>query len=249
MATAARRAERLVEQLEHRPPGAFVGAAVVGHAGHAELIGPLVGEAVDRAAVEVQLPVDLAGAHLLLERMALLDRHERVVGADARQHAPDDVAGVGRAVVPRPEWKPTTALRSAPARASSSTRVPPKQKPMAATRSGSVCSCARSMSRPWPSRRMRSVSPMSAPRRATISSRQGLAVAVVVEGEGDVAEAGEPLGPPLGVLVEPRSLVGDEHGRPPPWPLVVDGQVAQEPDVVHVVLDVGGVHRRPLWCQ
>ena len=50
--------------------------------------------------------------------------------------------------VERPEWKPTTALRSAPPRASSKESVPPKQKPMAARRPGSQRGSARRMSRP-----------------------------------------------------------------------------------------------------
>ena len=74
----------------------------------------------------------------------------------------------------------------------------------------------------------------------------GLAAAVVVEREGHVAEAGQALGPALGVLVEPRSLVGDQHGRARAGLLVVDRQVPDQLQPVDFVLDVLDAHERPL---
>jgi len=56
--------------------------------------GQLVGEGVHRAAVDVQLPVDPAGPHLLLEGPPLSALHHRIVGPDQGQHLARDVAGV-----------------------------------------------------------------------------------------------------------------------------------------------------------
>jgi dienelactone hydrolase len=51
-----------------------------------------VGEAVLHAAVQVDAPIDSCRPHLLLERVALLGRDQRVVSSDAHEHRAADVA-------------------------------------------------------------------------------------------------------------------------------------------------------------
>ena len=147
--------------------------------------------------------------------------------------------------VESPEWKPTTALRSAPPRASSNESVPPKQKPMAARRSGSVRGSARRMSRPAvPTAKARAGSDRSSPMRAIIWSRSaiGLPVAVVVEREGDVAQlVGDPGGPLPGMIVEPGPLVADQDaGTLVVAAVVGQGEGADHGAAVGFVGDVAG---------
>src|SRR5512144_1282535 len=72
------RTERLLEQREHRGPGAAVSGRVVGERRVAELVGVRVREAVHRAAVARELPVDGGLSHLRLERGDLRGRNQRV---------------------------------------------------------------------------------------------------------------------------------------------------------------------------
>ena len=75
---------------------------------------------------------------------------------------------------PSPGWKPTTARRSAPVRASSSAIAPPKQNPMAATRVGSVSGWASSTSSPARAiARVRSASFIISPSRSMADSIGG----------------------------------------------------------------------------
>ena len=48
-------------------------------------------EAVGGSAIEVHAPVDAGRAHLLFEGRALVGRDERILGADAHEHAALDV--------------------------------------------------------------------------------------------------------------------------------------------------------------
>ena len=90
-------------------------------------LAPGIREAVGRSAIEVHAPVDAGRADLVLERRALVGRDEGILGADAHEHSALDVLRILGPGGLEPEWKPTTAFRSAPPRASSSAIVPPKQ--------------------------------------------------------------------------------------------------------------------------
>src|SRR6476619_3851339 len=75
----------LSQQRRHRLPALAGGPLVVGDAGDPRLGRPRVGEAVLHAAVEHQLPVDAAAAHLPLELEAVLGRDDRVLGTDEHE--------------------------------------------------------------------------------------------------------------------------------------------------------------------
>ena len=108
-------------------PGAPIGGLVISERRIAERAGVRVGEAVDRATVAVELPVDLRRPHLRLERVDLLGRDQ---GSLAPWHT-STLARMFRASSGRgassPAWKVTTALSGAPLRPSSSAVLPPKQ--------------------------------------------------------------------------------------------------------------------------
>ena len=81
-------------------------------------------------------------------------------------------------------------------------------------------------------------------RERTSDMSRGLAVAVVVEREGHVAQVRQPLGTLLGMLVQAGPLVADQHCGPD---VVTVGQ-RQVPDVATsgvLVLDALGVHLAP----
>src|SRR4051812_5579399 len=75
----------LVEEVEHRPPGAPVAGRVIVEPRPAKGVCAGVGEGVAGAAVEDHPPVDARGGHLLLEGQALLGRDDGIVGADLDQ--------------------------------------------------------------------------------------------------------------------------------------------------------------------
>src|SRR5216684_2048428 len=89
-------AEHLVEQIDHRPPRAFVGDRIVGQRRIANLAGIWVGEAVHRAAIGMQLPVHLGLPHLLFEGGDLRRWNKRIVGAVTDQHLAADALVVVR---------------------------------------------------------------------------------------------------------------------------------------------------------
>jgi len=196
------------------------------------------------AAVEVHAPVDVPGRHLRLERVALLCRDDRVLGAEDDEHRALDVGGVlgPRRAEPGVEAHDGLEVGAGAgqfehhraAEAEADRRHPvgiglglgqEDVEPGLAERTDPI---GVAHERPEPGHHL--------------VHRQRLALAVVVEGEGDVAELGQPLGLPLGMAVESRSLVSDEDGRPLRRGAVVDGQVPDEPQPVRFVLDVLDAH-------
>ena len=116
-------------------------------------------------------------------------------------------------------WKLTTAFRSAPSRASSSTTEPPKQNPIAASLSGIDL-------RQRGQRRERGAAPGAEFfRLGAKPADQGCdllqigrlpPVAEHVGGERDIAEPGEPTRAFHGEFAEPEPFVKHQHARPRP---------------------------------
>jgi len=69
-----------------------------------------------------------------------------------------------------------------------------------------------------------------------------LAVAVIVHGEGGIAQPGETRRDLLGVLGEARSFMADQHARPLPGLAVVDDVLANQARAIRPVLDVLCMH-------
>ena len=176
-----------------------------------------IGEAVTDAAIELQAPVDPGRRHLLLERRALLGRDERIRRADADQHLGLDVPARPAAQACRgrngSRRSPSRRRRCARSRArwcrrssSRSPRASPDRPPSVPPGVSSAL---------WARRRMPVRSVRQGASRLAASARVGerLAVAVVVHGEGGVAQAREPRGDLPGVLGEAVALVANQDAR------------------------------------
>ncbi len=126
--------------------------------------------------------------------------------------------------------------------------MPPKQKPMAATRRRVGLGLAEQHVQPCLPERpgLDRITHERPEAGHHLIHRHGLAPTVVVEGKRHVAEAGEPQRALLGVVVEARTLVADQH----PWAgalqLIVDRQLTDELQALGLVLDVLDAHDLPL---
>src|SRR6266480_7207378 len=88
--------EDFAEQFDHRRPGLPVRGGVVRQLGHAVAPRIRIREAVLRAGIAHHLEARARGLHLLLERLHLLRRYERIDGTRQDQETGLDLAGLRR---------------------------------------------------------------------------------------------------------------------------------------------------------
>ena len=196
------------------------------------------------SAVEVHPPVDLGGAHLVLEGQALLEGDEGIFGAHADQHPGRDI---GRVLWPgggQPGMEPDHGLEIGAAAGELEHHGPAEA---VADRGDLRCVCSDLREQDveaGPGQRPYAVgfcAQSSETGHHLVTVGEWLAAAVVVEREGHVPELGEPAGPVPLVVVEPGALVRDQHRRAP---VVAVGE-RQPPDhgrLPDVVLDVSHGH-------
>ena len=121
-------------------------------------------------------------------------------------------------------WKLTTAFRSAPSRASSSTTDPPKQNPIAASLPASTCGSAASVAERG------TAAGAEFFRLGAKPADQGCdflqigrlpPIAEHVGGERDIAETGEPARALHREFAEPEPFVKHQHARPRPGSIFI----------------------------
>ncbi len=201
------------------------------------------------ASVQVHAPIDAAGTHLVFERHPLLQRDERIVGADAHEDAANDVVRVLRTSGREPGVEPHDGFQIGarpgelehhrPAEAVSDrgnaigVGVLVREQHVEAGPTEPADTVGVTHERPEPGH--------------DLVDGQRLAIPVVVERERDVAEGRKLLGATLHVVVEPRPFVRKQHGGAAARSLVVRREMSDHADAVDFVLHVFDVHSRS--CQ
>ena len=220
---------------------------MVEEAFHAARIGRRVGETVTGAAIELQPPVHTGTLHFGLEGRALLGRNDRIVGADAHQHLGLDVHRILRPCRREAGMKTDDRLHIGAAardlqRGRAAEAVSDGGEPSGIDFLLALEDVERRQRAGTDARRIGH--PGLQPRHRLAEIGQWLAVAVIVHGEGGVAEARQARRDLLGVVGEARPLVAHQHAATLARLAVVDHILADHADAVGAVLDILGAHRR-----